>query len=64
MKFSDNVNYRPYLYGKRVIILSAREANVLYQKEEKEYIDFFAKYGLSPDKAIKAAELAFKRHIV
>lgn len=64
MKFSDSINYRPYEYGRLAITLSVEKANALYEREEQEFIDFFARYGLSDDKAKEAAKSVFKKHII
>lgn len=45
-------------------MLSAKEANDLYKKEEKDYIDFFASYGIEEDRAKNIASELFLRHLV
>lgn len=64
MKFDSSINYKPYLGGSLVLMLSAKEANDLYKKEEKDYIDFFASYGIEEDRAKNIASELFLRHLV
>ena len=64
MKFDSSINYKPYLGGSLVLTLSAQEANDLYKKEEKDYIDFFASYGIEEDRAKNIASELFLRHLV
>ena len=64
LKFTDNINYKPYEYSNHVISLTPEKATEMFEKDLSEMIAFFDAYGLDADKAKAATEEIWRKHIV
>ena len=64
MKPIDSVNYKPYSHSPKIITLSLKEAEKLYDENMADCLDYFLSLDIPRTQAERMADEIFWSHVV